>query len=113
MKFVGKRLIELNDILEKIVKILESKKNTFEIEFNPHWIDYRTLKEFIAYYEDEDEDITYADFISEEDKQKCIEKDTMWVITFYPHTPISHFSIAGSNLKFVLEEFLKYIQEEL
>ena len=90
---------------------MESKRKTFELEFNPHWIDYQSLEDFLKGYEYDGS--TYADFISEEDKKKCIENDSMWVITYYPNTPISHFSIAGSSLNIILEDFLNYLKKEL
>ncbi|KKM97840.1 hypothetical protein LCGC14_1163960 [marine sediment metagenome] len=93
-----------------VIKILKELERFFyvNISYNSHKIDYKTLKELMD--ELEILDCEY-DFISEEDKQKCIENDDIWVIRIYPNNTISFYTIAGSNIQELLNYILLQIHE--
>lgn len=67
------------------------------ITHNEHKNYYENIEEFII-----NNDI--KEFISEEDKQKCIDNNDIWEIQWYPNTPIGFYKIAGSDFNLLLKE---------
>jgi hypothetical protein len=76
---------------------------SFSINYNNCQTCYRTAKEEIELSDSMGEDGCYYDFIDDEDKQSCIDKNIMWVISWYPNSPVGHCSVAGSSLQKVLD----------
>jgi len=67
---------------------------------------YSTAAEIIAenahdYYDDES-------FISPEEKQKCIETNSIWTAHWYPDTPIGSYHLHASTF----EALLKALEQE-
>ena len=73
-------------------------KGSMTITHNEHTVNYLTVKEEF------EDNKGYYDFISEKDKQICIDTNEMWTIHWYPDTPIGFYSITGSSFELVLEE---------
>ncbi len=65
----------------------------------------------IKYYKTLEEVPDIYNFISKEDKEKCINKDKMWIIKIYPFIPISSYGIAGSDIEELIEYMLNKIHE--
>lgn len=61
---------------------------------NEHKNYYETVKEFIA-----NQDIE----LTEDEYDKCVINDELWILQWYPDTPIGFYNIAGSTLEYVLE----------
>lgn len=76
------------------------------IEHNPHSLEYTTAEKYIQ-EKIATEGWCDDDFISPEDKQKCIDSNDFWTIQWYPNTPVSFFYVVGSDL----EKCLNYMQE--
>lgn len=53
-----------------------------------------------------------ADWVSEEEKQKSIATNCMWVLHWYPDTPIGFHAIAGSSIASVVAEALRISEED-
>ncbi len=51
------------------------------------------------------------DFISKEDKEKCINKDKMWIIKISPFIPAISYSIAGSVIDDLIIHMVNKIHE--
>ena len=49
------------------------------------------------------------DYKNEESKQKCVNTDSLWVLQWYPDTPIGCLCIGASTL----EEVLEFANEEI
>ncbi|KKM87031.1 hypothetical protein LCGC14_1273020 [marine sediment metagenome] len=79
-----------------------------DISYNSHKIDYKIVKELL-----EELDLLGCeyDFISEEDKQKCIKDNNIWVVRIYINNAISFYTIAGSNVQQILDFILLQIHE--
>lgn len=82
-----------------------------EIVWNDHKGDYKTFKECVEDYIDIDGECIY-DFISEEDREKCIREDNAWTVRIYPITPINFYYVAGSDIEKVLDYILVQIHEK-
>lgn len=73
----------------------------FYLSHNAHRDVYSTVEDYYDNY----------DFISSEDRQKCIDTDDCWELQWYPDTPIGFFRVMGSSLELVMAEALR-IEEE-
>ena len=78
------------------------------MNYNQYKIDYKTLKESME--ELELLECEY-DFISEEDKQKCIKEDNIWVVRIYTNNAIGSYTIAGSDIQQILDFILLQIHK--
>lgn len=66
------------------------------IEHQPHATNYETVDEWLA------RDEGYADICSE-DRAKIIETGEIWVIHWYPETPVGFCAVAAATLERALE----------
>ena len=69
------------------------------IEHDPHKVYYETVEQYLDQGDLSDSDV----WISEEDKQFCLENNTLWLVYWYPHTPVGYFNVYGSDLNKILE----------
>ncbi len=51
----------------------------------------------------------FYEFLSEEDKQKCIEKNMVWVVKIFPFILAMSYSIAGS----VIDDLISYMVNKI
>lgn len=65
---------------------------------NAHRDVYETVQDYYPEAED---------FVSLEDRQKCINTDDCWELQWYPDTPIGFFRVMGSTLELVMAEALR------
>jgi len=68
---------------------------------NGHRDMYETIEEFYDLH----------DFISPEELQKAIAEDSVWVLQWYPDTPIGSYCLLASSLE-ALEERVKEMDEQ-
>ncbi len=67
------------------------------IEHNPHAVNYETVEGHLAsFYGAAGPDI------GDEEKGRAIELGELWVIQWYPTTPVGFFSVAASSLEAAL-----------
>lgn len=71
-----------------------------EIEHNPHRIIHQSVAEYL---ENSQSGGCVIDFVSDEDKARCLESNELWVVTIYPVSPVGHWDMAGSSLELILE----------
>ena len=68
--------------------------SSLHIVFNDHKTTYETIDDWMG----------SRDFwVSEEEHQKAVAQDTIWVAHWYPHTPIGSYTVAASSLEAVLK----------
>jgi hypothetical protein len=73
---------------------------------NEHKDYYENINEYLK---DDLYDEDY--FISTEDKQKCIDTDEIWILQWYPDTPVGFYRVCGSTLEIVLKKALEIENE--
>ena len=78
------------------MKLPEHKCGLY-LSHNAHRDVYATIQD---YYEPDD-------FVSSEDRQKCIDADECWGLQWYPDTPIGSHRVLGSSLELVMAEALR------
>jgi len=64
--------------------------SSLSIEFNP----YTGIDEWL--YKD-------SYWVSEEEHQKAVAQNTVWMVHWYPHTPVGSYKVAASSLEAVLK----------
>jgi len=75
---------------------LPKHKGSLTITHNEHKGWYQTLADHLA------GDLSSID-ISEEERLKAIELDSLWVIQWYPDTPVGFCCVGASTLEKALE----------
>ena len=95
----------MKELEKKLRSLLKGENTGLIIEFNQHRVYYVKAAEAV-----EDGTYDYADWISEEEKQKAIATDSVWNLHWYPDTPIGSHSILGSTLESVVNSALEQTQ---
>lgn len=75
---------------------LPPHKGSLTIEHNPHKDLYQAIREYI-----EDNDIA-PDFENPEAMEFAINTDSLWIMRWYPDTPVGFCRVAASSLEGVV-----------
>lgn len=70
------------------------------ITCNDHKSSYWTVAEAIAVRDDW---YSRADFVSPEERQRCIDTNTLWSLQWYPQTPVGSCVIHASSYAALIE----------
>jgi hypothetical protein len=99
-----KMLLQDGTDLELLLRSkLHGKHSSLILSFNDGpGPNYMTVREYYESFEDD----RYS-WISEEEKQKAFENNSVWVLQWYPQTPVGFCEIRGSTLEAVIEAFKK------
>ncbi len=88
----------MDDLEKRLRALVSGEFSTITLTFNDHASNYSHDDEFLeSYYGD------FADFVSEEEKQKAFSNNSVWVLQYYPKTPVGFCTIAASSLSKILE----------
>lgn len=68
---------------------------------------YLTHNEHKDVYESIEDFYDHKDFISPEEWHKAVAKDSVWVLHWYPHTPVGFYKVCGSSLEIVLKRAME------
>lgn len=91
------------DTGEKIKALIGDRPNSLSISFNTCWGYYQTVKSAIEEGRANGQEF---DFVSEEDKQRCIETESLWHVQYYPRTPVGFNDVYASSLDIALDYLL-------
>lgn len=72
---------------------------SLHLTHNDHKSVYETAEQWIA----DNDERGFAEWISEEQKQKAIETDSIWTLQWYPNTPVGFNCLAAADLDLLLE----------
>lgn len=89
---------------------LPSHKAGLYLTHNQHKDYYETVELHLEEYPGFDDN----NFVSKEDRQKCIDTGELWELQWYPETPVGFYKVCGSTLEVVLQraaEIDKELQE--
>jgi hypothetical protein len=92
---------------------LPKDKAGLTLEHNPHKGSYTPLTEWFSARDmlPREDKTAFADIAGEE-LQKCLRKDEVWVLQWYPNTPGGFYAVAASTLQGVLEAAANVVREE-
>jgi hypothetical protein len=89
----------IDALADALLSTLPKHEISLNIEHNPHKTYYEKLADYIRQVSlDEPDDWTY-----EGEKEKAIENDEIWILTYFPDTPVGHIKVAASNLSNLLK----------
>lgn len=91
----------------QLLSLLKGQGSSLTIEYNEHNSIYKTAKQVY----DDPEPLTsrepHVEWVSPEERVIALETNSVWVLDWYPDTPVGHFTVAASTLKAVLLYALK------
>ena len=85
---------------QKIAQLQGGKPNAISFEFNEHWADREPVAKAV-------DALSQDNWISDEDRQKCIETNSLWVVRWYRLTTLGQICVCGSSLNFILDYLLE------
>lgn len=82
------------DELEKSLRsLLAGKFTCLSISFNDHAVNYQDAQTAIN-----EGDYEHADWVSEDEKERAKTENSVWVLQWYPTTPVGFCAVAASSL---------------
>ena len=88
----------MKELEKRLRSLLKGEHTILHIDLNQHKASYVTTEEAVANDE--------YDWVSEDEKQKAIDTDSIWTIQWYPDTPIGFYTLAASSLETVINAAL-------
>lgn len=90
-----------------LCSLLKSEYSSLILSFNEACApNYQTVREIEDEAEKQD-DIHQFDWVSEEERQKAIESNSMWGLQYYPNTPNGFYAIAASSIEALIDRIEK------
>lgn len=87
---------------QKLRALLHSQHASLSITLNEPAAEYRTVAEWAADWGTDREH-----WVSERDRDLAIERNEVWVLQWYPLTPVSSWTLYGASLESVLRRALE------
>jgi hypothetical protein len=69
---------------------------SLSIEFNQHAVNYQTVEQWLNERRDSG---TEVEWVSDEERQRAIDHNSVWVCFWYPDTPVGSCEIAASSFE--------------
>jgi hypothetical protein len=91
----------MKELEEKLRSLLKGEHTSITINFNDHKGSYVKTAEAVI-----DGTYDYADWVSDDEKRKAVETDSVWTLQWYPETPIGFYCLAASSLDAVVRAAL-------
>lgn len=88
---------------EIIKKLCPGPNGSFSIRWNDEAsVNRATVREWLA--ADLNDTYNEKDFISPEEKQKCIDTNSLWTVQWYPANPTSFYLIHAATFEAIMKE---------
>ena len=86
--------------IEQLVRrLLRGEFSTLSISFNEHSVNYMTAKQEL---EDFGKDFEEDEWVSRGEKELALEKNSVWMLRWFPDTPIGSCTRKASSLEALL-----------
>ena len=95
----------IQELEQMLLRKMDGEFTSLTISFNEHACNYVTVKQWVEEYPTQDH-FKHA-WVSEEEKQKAIETNSLWEIQIYPNTPVGSYNYAASSLMALIEHIIK------
>lgn len=97
------------NIEQLAAKVCVGEFSTLHIDFNEFKSGYQTAAQaiqenFNGWFDDDS-------FVSPEEKQRCIDTNTIWGIQWYPHTPVGFHKVLASTLEAAVAAVLREAEQ--
>ena len=88
----------LMKIEEELRALLHGKFTSLTLSLNDDSTNYRSAQEAIENDEAREENVRWHSFRSPEERQECIDTNSIWVLHWYPDTPIGSYTLSAPTL---------------
>ena len=96
---LGRRHI-LDQLESELRSLLKGQFSSLTLSFNEgNGPNYQTVEDYVT----DDNWGSKTEWVSDEEKRRAIEKNSMWEIHWYPDTPIGFYRLAASSLEALLK----------
>lgn len=85
------------DAITQVVRMLPAHKAGLHLSHNDHLSNYMTVEE------NDTSCVGHYDWVSDEEKQRAYATNEMWVLQWYPDTPVGFCALAASTLHALLK----------
>lgn len=92
----------MKDLEQQLRSKLHVEFSSLAIEFNNHACNYCSVAEAVG----ERDLYDFGTWVSEDEKQKAIETDSVWSIHWYPLSPVGFQCVLASTLEAAVSAFL-------
>ena len=90
----------LDHLEEELKSLLKGEFSSLSLTFNEgNGPNYQTVEKYVS----DDSWGSKVEWVSEEEKRRAIEKNSMWELHWYPLTPIGFHRVAASSLSALLK----------
>jgi hypothetical protein len=82
---------------DELKRLLKGEFTNIILDYNDHSVNYQTAMD---YYTDPryHKDSSFNPWISNAEKKKALENNSVWCLTVYPDTPIGSYQLKASSL---------------
>jgi hypothetical protein len=89
--------------LEKLLRgLLKGEHSSLTLSFNEHCASYQNAAEAESVG-----DFEHFDWVSEDERKAAIAANSVWVLHWYPNTPVGFRALGASSLPALLAEAIK------
>lgn len=96
-------MTDLANLEAQLRTLLKGEFSSLTISFNDHAANYCDVKKAIEYYDY----YAHADFVSDAEKDRAIETNSVWTVHWYPNTPVGFFCVGASTLEAAIKGALE------
>lgn len=95
--------MDLTGLGPALLSLLQGEHSSLSLGFNEmNGPNYQTVREFVESTPEEQQ----PDWVSDEERELAIQGNSMWVLHWYPDTPVGSYSLAASTLEAVVRAAL-------
>ena len=92
--------MSLADIIAEVEKLFPPHAGGLHLTHNEHHGVYKTAADWIA--EHEADGNCFFEWVSDEERKRAIEADSIWTLQWYPYTPVGFLALGASSLAALL-----------
>ena len=91
---------------DALTKLLDGPYAGLTISFNDeHACNYNVAADWDDYRADNED--SRIDWVSEEERRKAVATNSVWIIQWYPSTPVGFYAVGASTLEAAIAHVLK------
>ena len=84
---------------DELEALLPSHKASLHLTHNEHKTNYESVEDYTEWME-----LDSSEWVSEKERKATIERDSIWVLQWYPDTPIGFHRLVASTLNAIIEK---------
>jgi hypothetical protein len=90
--------MEAYAVEQSLLDLIRGKFSSLTLGYNDHSVNYQTALEA-----EQRGEFNHVEWVSPKEKEVALRNNTVWILHWYPDTPVAFCSIAGATLASCLE----------